>query len=106
MLMNCIIVLAGAGMVGCATEKPVTQAPAPRVYAPRVASALAFEPIGTQQWPSEAFARAGREPSVYMGVESQVTDYYYSRTADRQHSGQPDRVDRDSFSTRTSTTSR
>lgn len=108
MLRFGIIMLATAGgLVGCASQKPVTQAPpAPKIYTARAASALAFEPIATQSWPADAFARTGRENSVFMGYESQVTDYYYSRTSDRQHSGQPDRVDRDSFSTRTSVTSR
>lgn len=102
MLMLCIIML-----TGCAAEQGqrVVQLPS-RTYAPRASAALAFEPPATSQWPAEAFVRAGRESSAFMGYESQITDYYYSRTSDRQHSGQPDRVDRDSFSTRTSVTTR
>lgn len=54
---------------------------------PAAASALVFRPPLAPDDLDAALARAGRDPSAFVGYDELITEYYYVRTDDRQASG-------------------
>lgn len=58
-----------------------------REYNEVVAPALAMRPVLVQEDSIPSLWRAGREPVAVIGYESQVTEFYYLRTDDRQRFG-------------------